>query len=110
MKGEMAMSIYDAVMEGAGFRRNVEPKAQPQGSAGGRAHAVGWKNGEQVAVPLPQPGLPGYGNAMDRFSNWRGYASPLGGVSAAPWGQAPRFGDDALKPEFRRSARRWGGS
>jgi hypothetical protein len=94
------MSIYESVMQGAGFRRNAKP------APAGQSYAVGWRDGRQVKVPLPNPALPHYGAAMDRFSNWRGYASPLGGVSEAPWGQSPRFGDDALKPQFRRSTRR----
>jgi hypothetical protein len=85
------------------------PKAGPTNEPiGGRAHAVGWKNGERVAVPMPTPSLPGYGAAMDRMNHWRSYASPLGGVSPAPWGSPPKVGDAALKPEYRRSARKWG--
>ena len=81
------------------------PKAQPQAEPiGGRAHAVGFKNGQQVAVPMPNPALAGYGPARDRFDHWRGYASPLGNVSPAPWGTPPA----GLKPEFRRT-RKWGG-
>jgi hypothetical protein len=80
------------------------PKAKASAEPiGGRAHALGWKEGRQVAVPLPNPAWAGYDRAMDRFDRWRGYASPLGGISAAPWGQSPRVGDAALKPEFRRS-------
>ena len=82
------------------------PKAGPQAEPiGGRAHAVGFKNGQQVAVPMPNPALAGYGPARDRFDHWRNYASPLGGVSPAPWGTPPA----GLRPEFRR-VRRWGGS
>jgi hypothetical protein len=97
------MSIYDAVMQARGFRRDAEPQAKPLG----RAAAIGWKDGRQVAVPMPDPNQPGYGPAMDRFQNWRGYASPLGGVSPAPWGIAPKVGEAALKPEYRRK-RKWG--
>jgi hypothetical protein len=82
------------------------PKARPTaGPIGGKAHAVGWRNGERVAVPMPTPALPGYDAAMQRFDRWRSYGSPLGGISPAPWGQSPRFGDDALKPQYRKSQR-----
>jgi hypothetical protein len=100
------MSIEDLVMAGMGLRRNVEPTQGSAAAAGGRAHAVGFgKNGERVAVPAPNPALPGYSRAMDRMDAWRSYGSPLGGISPAPWGQAPRFGDDALKKEFRKGGR-----
>jgi hypothetical protein len=85
---------------------NAVPQAEP---IGGRAHAVGWKNGQQVAVPLPQPGLPGYDRAMERADRWRGTVSPLGGTAEYPWSQAPKVGEAALRPEFRRSTRKWGG-
>jgi hypothetical protein len=86
------------------------PKAQPQAEPiGGRAHAVGWRNGERVAVPMPQPGLPGYDAAMQRADRWREHVSPLGGTAGWPWDQRPPVGEAALKPEYRRH-RRWGGS
>jgi hypothetical protein len=80
------------------------PKAGPQ-AIGGKAHAVGWKEGRQVAVPLPTPSAPGYDRAMERFDRWRSYGSPLGGISAAPWGTPPA----GLKPEFR-PRQAWRGS
>jgi hypothetical protein len=76
------------------------PKPVPQSSAA--PHAIGWKAGQQVSIPTPNPAWPGYGAAMDRFSNWRGVVSPLGGTAEHPWSQAPKFGEDALRPEFRR--------
>jgi hypothetical protein len=88
------------------------PKAQaePQGSgAGGRAHIVAWKNGERVAVPLPTPNAPGYDAAMTRADRFREHVSPLGGTAGWPWDQRPPVGEAALRLEFRRSQRRWGG-
>jgi hypothetical protein len=99
------MSIYDAVMQGRGFRRNAGPLVA-QGvaqSSAATAYAVGWQAGRQVKVTVPSPALPHYGAAMDRFSNWRGTVSPLGGTAEYPWSQAPKVGDAALKQEFRRS-------
>jgi hypothetical protein len=75
------------------------PKAQ---GVGGRSYAVGWKNGERVTIPAPNPAWSGYGAAQDRFSNWRGAISPLGGAAEWPWSQQPKFGEAALKAEFRR--------
>jgi hypothetical protein len=99
------VSIYTAVMEGMGYRYNG-PQAEPHGSAaatGSTAYAVGWKQGQQVRVPMPSPALPNYGAAMERADRWRGVVSPLGGTAEYPWSQAPKVGDAALKQEFRRS-------
>jgi hypothetical protein len=63
------MSVYDAVMQGMGF----VPKPHEQGN---------WPMG----MARPDPRSPTYGREMDRFSNWRGYTSPLGGVSNSSWG------------------------
>ena len=84
------------------------PKAVPQSapSAAGRSYAVGWKEGRQVAVPLPSPAEPGYDAAMQRADRWRECVSPLGGTAGWPWDQRPPVGDAALKQEFRRSTRR----
>jgi hypothetical protein len=102
------MGLYEEVMRSRGFIPKEPVAASAAGSVAGRPHALGWKDGKRVAVPLPNPAWPGYDAAMQRFDRWRSYGSPLGGISAAPWGQAPRFGDDALRPEFRRSTRKWG--
>jgi hypothetical protein len=96
------MSIYDAVMQARGYRRN-EPKAKPEPL---RPFEQGnWPMG----MARPDPRSPTYGVERDRFDNWRSYTSPLGGVSASSWGMAPKVGEAALRPEFRRT-RRWGGS
>jgi hypothetical protein len=82
-----------------------------QGSAapiGGRPHAVGWKAGERVAVPMPSPSLPGYNAAIQRADRWREHVSPLGGTAGWPWDQRPPVGEASLRPEFRRSTRKWG--
>jgi hypothetical protein len=99
------MSIEDLVLAGMGLRRNAEP----QGSAaaiGGRAHIVGWKQGQRVAVPLPTPSAPGYDAAMTRADRFREHVSPLGGTAGWPWDQRPPVGEGSLKQEYRRSTRR----
>jgi hypothetical protein len=97
------MSVYDAVMQGMGFVPKAVPKARPEPL---RPHEQGnWPMG----MARPDPRSPSYGREMDRFSNWRSYTSPLGGVSNSVWGIAPKVGEAALRPEFRRSQRRWGG-
>jgi hypothetical protein len=95
------MSIYDAVMHGAGFRRKAEPQSAA-GSAAGRAHIVGWRDGHKVAIPLPSPSAAGYNAAMQRADRFREHVSPLGGTAEWPWSQRPPVGDAALRPEFRR--------
>jgi hypothetical protein len=94
------MSIYDAVMEGRGFRRNVEPQAQPLG----RPVTIAHRGGRQVAVAMPSPASPTFERERTIFDAWRGTISPLGGTSNSPWGYKPA----GLKPEFRPKA--WGGS
>jgi hypothetical protein len=96
------MSVYDAVMQGMGFVPKAVPKApEPLRS---------WEQGNwPMGMARPDPRSPTYGRDMDRFSNWRGYTSPIGGVSNSVWGIAPKVGEAALRPEFRRSTRRWGG-
>jgi hypothetical protein len=103
MKGE-AMSIYESVMQARGFRRDAEPQAQPLG----RAVTIAHRSGQQVAVPMPNPDSADYVRERERFDNWRGTVSPRGGAMGGPWGYKPKFGDAALKPEYRRKA--WGGS
>jgi hypothetical protein len=98
------MAIYDAFMRGMGF----VPKAPNEPAPLGRPVTIAHRAGQQVALAMPRPNSPTYGAEMDRFSNWRGYASPLGGVSNSVWGLAPKVGDAALRPEFRPKA--WGGS
>jgi hypothetical protein len=96
------MSVYDAVMQGMGF----VPKAPTKAPEPLKPYEQGnWPMG----MARPDPRSPRYGVEMDRFSNWRSYTSPLGGVSNSSWGIAPKVGEAALKPEFRRSTRRWGG-
>jgi hypothetical protein len=95
------MSIEDLVLAGMGFRR-VEPQARPEVL---RPHEAGnWPMG----MARPNPTQPDYGRARTNFDAWRKYTSPLGGVSASSWGIAPRTGDDALKPQYRHSTRKWG--
>jgi hypothetical protein len=96
------MSIEDLVMKSMGF----VPKAVPKAPEPLRR----WEQGNwPMGMARPDPRSPRYGMEMDRFSNWRSYTSPLGGVSNSFWGLAPKVGEAALRPEFRRSARRWGG-
>jgi hypothetical protein len=59
-----------------------------------------------MTMARPDPRSPTYGRDMDRFSHWRAYTSPLGGLSNSSWSFAPRTGEASLRPEFRRSARR----
>jgi hypothetical protein len=85
------------------------PKAVPQSAPPGRAHIVGWRDGRQVAIPLPSPDASNYDAAMQRADRFREHVSPLGGTAPWPWSQRPPVGEGSLKQEFRRSTRRWGG-
>jgi hypothetical protein len=96
------MSIYDAVRQGMGF----VPKAVPKAPEPLRPHEQGnWPMG----MARPDPRSPRYGVERTNFDAWRKYTSPLGGVSYSAWGIAPKVGEAALRPEFRRSTRRLGG-
>jgi hypothetical protein len=91
-------------MQGAGFRRNAEPQAQPHG----RPVTIAFQGAKQVAVPMPSPASPTYERERTNFDAWRGTVSPLGGASGSPWGYAPKRGQEALRPEYRSKA--WSGS
>jgi hypothetical protein len=97
------MSVYDAVMQARGFRRDVEPQAQPLG----RAVTIAHRSGQQVAVPMPNPDSADYVRERERMDFWRGTVSPLGGAVGG-WGYKPKFGQEALKPEYR--SKQWSGS
>jgi hypothetical protein len=98
------MSIYESVMHASGFRRDVEPQAQPLG----RPVTIAFQGAKQVAVQMPNPDSASYRAERERFDNWRGTVSPLGGAHGGPWGYKPKFGQEALKPEYRPKA--WSGS
>jgi hypothetical protein len=57
-------------MQGAGFRRNVEPQAQPLG----RPVTIAHRGGQQVAVEMPSPASRDYVRERERMDHWRGKA------------------------------------
>jgi hypothetical protein len=98
------MSIEELVLRGMGF----VPKAEPEPIGRSGATATWWRGTQPVTVQMPDPSAAGYGMARDKYDHGRRYVSPLGGLSGPEWSKTPRFGDDALRPEFRRSTRKWG--
>jgi hypothetical protein len=97
--------LEQEIMRGFGF----VPKAQAEPAPLGRAVTIAHRGGRQVALAMPSPASAGYAVERTNFDNWRGVVSPLGGTSCSPWGYSPRYGEAALKPEYRRP-KAWGGS
>jgi hypothetical protein len=102
MADRFAVAV-DVINRGMGLIPKVPAQA---GSVAGRPHAIGWKQGRQVAIPLPMPAQAGYERALERADRFREHVSPLGGTAEWPWSQRPPVGEGSLRPEFRRSARR----